>query len=317
MKPAAEAVQRFAADLDSLTAEGERVAVAVSGGPDSLALLLLAAAARPRLVDAATVDHGLREGSRAEAEMVAELCATLGVHHDILTADWIVPPTANIQAEARTMRYRLLAGWAEQRGIPALATAHHADDQAETLLMRLARGAGVRGLGGVRTRRKLTEQLMLVRPLLAWRKSELVAIVEAAGLKAIDDPGNRDPRHDRSRIRQVLEQADWADPARLAASAAALRDADEALDWALAPLVEARIRRDEAALVIEPFDLPRELKRRLLAAAFGELGVAAPRGPELIRAMDSLEAGQTVTLSGLKLDGGETWRLSPAPPRRG
>ena len=317
MKPAAEAVQRFAADLDSLTAEGERVAVAVSGGPDSLALLLLAAAARPRLVDAATVDHGLREGSRAEAEMVAELCATLGVHHDILTADWIVPPTANIQAEARTMRYRLLAGWAEQRGIPALATAHHADDQAETLLMRLARGAGVRGLGGVRTRRKLTEQLMLVRPLLAWRKSELVAIVEAAGLKAIDDPGNRDPRHDRSRIRQVLERADWADPARLAASAAALRDADEALDWALAPLVEGRIRRDEAALVIEPFDLPRELKRRLLAAAFGELGVAAPRGPELIRAMDSLEAGQTVTLSGLKLDGGETWRLSPAPPRRG
>ena len=317
MKPAAEAVQRFAADLDSLTAEGERVAVAVSGGPDSLALLLLAAAARPRLVDAATVDHGLREGSRAEAEMVAELCAKLGVHHDILTADWIVPPTANIQAEARTMRYRLLAGWAEQRGIPALATAHHADDQAETLLMRLARGAGVRGLGGVRTRRKLTEQLMLVRPLLAWRKSELVAIVEAAGRKAIDDPGNRDPRHDRSRIRQVLEQADWADPARLAASAAALRDADEALDWALAPLVEARIRRDEAALVIEPFDLPRELKRRLLAAAFGELGVAAPRGPELIRAMDSLEVGQAVTLSGLKLDGGETWRLSPAPPRRG
>ena len=317
MKPAAEAVQRFAADLDSLTAEGERVAVAVSGGPDSLALLLLAAAARPGLVDAATVDHGLREGSRAEAEMVAELCATLGVHHDILTADWIVPPTSNIQAEARTMRYRLLAGWAEQRGIPALATAHHADDQAETLLMRLARGAGVRGLGGVRTRRKLTEQLMLVRPLLAWRKSELVAIVEAAGLNAIDDPGNRDPRHDRSRIRQVLEQADWADPARLAASAAALRDADEALDWALAPLVEGRIRRDEAALVIEPFDLPRELKRRLLAAAFGELGVAAPRGPELIRAMDSLEAGQTVTLSGLKLDGGETWRLSPAPPRRG
>jgi len=315
MKPAAEAVQRFAADLDSLTAEGERVAVAVSGGPDSLALLLLAAAARPRLVDAATVDHGLREGSRAEAEMVAELCATLGVHHDILTADWIVPPTANIQAEARTMRYRLLAGWAEQRGIPALATAHHADDQAETLLMRLARGAGVRGLGGVRTRRKLTEQLMLVRPLLAWRKSELVAIVEAAGLNAIDDPGNRDPRHDRSRIRQVLEQADWADPARLAASAAALRDADEALDWALAPLVEARLHRVDDGISIDPSRLPRELQRRLLSAAFAELGASSPRGPELMRALAVLEAGGTATLSGLLMIGGAKWRVSPEPPR--
>lgn len=317
MTPAGNAVQRFAADLDALLPPGERLGVAVSGGPDSLALLLLAAAARPGLIEAATVDHGLRRESRAEAQMVASVCATLGVPHTILPADWTEPPTANMQAGARTMRYRLLADWAESRGIPALATAHHADDQAETLLMRLARGAGVRGLGGTRAKRKLTEQVALVRPLLGWRKSELIAIVENAGLDAVDDPSNRDPKHDRSRIRQALEQFEWADPARLAASASALRDADEALDWALAPLITARIRQDEDALIVEPFALPRELKRRLLAAAFAELAAPAPRGPELMRALSALENGETVTLGGLKLEGGETWRLSLAPPRRG
>lgn len=316
MKPAADATQRFAADLDALLPPGERLGVAVSGGPDSLALLLLAAAARPGQVEAATVDHGLRPGGRAEAEMVASVCEELSVPHTILLADWSEPPTANIQAEARTMRYRLLADWAEQQGLPFLATAHHADDQAETLLMRLARGAGVRGLGGTRARRQLTEQVALVRPLLGWRKSDLVALVAAAGIEAVDDPSNRDPRHDRSRIRKALEEADWADPVRLAASASALRDADEALDWALAPLIAARFRREEDALIVEPFDLPRELKRRLLAAAFAELGAPAPRGPDLMRALDSIDAGQTVTLSGLKLDGGNVWRLGPAPPRR-
>jgi tRNA(Ile)-lysidine synthase len=316
MMPAVGAIERFTADLDALLPSGKRVGVAVSGGPDSLALLLLAAAARPGLIEAATVDHALRAESRAEAEMVASICRKLDVPHAILPADWSEPPTANIQAEARTMRYRLLAGWAEQLDLPALATAHHADDQAETLLMRLARGAGVRGLGGTRARRQLTEAVALIRPLLSWRKSELVALVEDAGLEPVDDPGNRDPRHDRSRVRQALEQADWADPARLAASASALRDADEALDWALAPLITARLRRDEDALIIEPFDLPRELRRRLLAAAFAELGAPAPRGPDLMRALESLEAGQTVTLSGLKLEGGSFWRLAPAPPRR-
>jgi tRNA(Ile)-lysidine synthase len=182
--------------------------------------------------------------------------------------------------------------------------------------MRLARGSGVRGLGGTRARRKLTEAVALVRPLLGWRKSELVAIVETAGLDAVDDPSNRDPKHDRSRVRQALERSDWADPARLAASASALRDADEALDWALAPLIASRIRQDGDALVIDPFDLPRELKRRLLASAFAELAAPAPRGPDLMRALAALDRSETVTLSGLKLQGGEQWRLSVEPPRR-
>ena len=316
MIPAAEAASRFAADLDALVAPGERVGIAVSGGPDSLALLLLAAAARPGEVAAATVDHGLREGSADEAQMVAALCQRLAIPHQILAADWADPPRANIQAEARAMRYRLLGAWAREHRLTAVVTAHHADDQAETILMRLARGAGIAGLGGSRASRPLTDGVRLVRPLLGWRKAELVALVEAAGIEPVDDPANRDPRHDRSRIRGWLAEAGWADPARLAASAAALRDADEALDWSLAALVTARIARDGDTLTIEPFDLPRELRRRLLLAAFAELAAPTPRGPDLTRALAALEAGETVTLSGLKLAGGERWRLSPEPARR-
>jgi tRNA(Ile)-lysidine synthase len=316
MIPAAEAVQRFAADLDALVAADDRIGIAVSGGPDSLALLLLAAADRRDRIEAATVDHGLRPESAAEAAMVSELCRTLGISHRTLLADWSKPPEANVQAEARTMRYRLLNEWAIACGLDAIATAHHADDQAETLLMRLLRGAGVAGLGGTRARRALSEDVKLIRPLLGWRKAELEDLVADAELTPVDDPSNRDPRHDRSRIRQMLSEADWADPARLAASASALRDADEALDWALAPLIGSRIRQADDALIIEPFDLPRELKRRLLLAAFAELGAPSPRGPDLIRAMDALEAGEVSTLSGLKLEGGDYWRLSQAPARR-
>jgi tRNA(Ile)-lysidine synthase len=316
VKPPADAIARFAADLDALIPGETRIGVAVSGGPDSLALLLLAAAARPGSIEAATVDHGLRAESGAEAAMVADLCERLGVPHRTMLADWSKAPQANVQAEARAMRYRLLNQWAIDRGLMAIATAHHADDQAETLLMRLARGAGVGGLGGTHSRRALSEEVLLVRPLLGWRKAELVEIVNEAGLTPVDDPSNRDPKHDRSRIRQWLAGSDWADPARLALSASALRDADEAIDWALAPLIGSRIRQDGDALLIEPFDLPRELKRRLLLAAFAELGAASPRGPDLTRALEALEREETVTLSDLKLEGGSHWRVSLAPPRR-
>ena len=315
--PAAQAVARFAADLDALIPPDARIGIAVSGGPDSLALLMLANAARPGAVEAATVDHGLRAESAGEAAMVADLCGRLGVPHEILLADWPKAPEANVQAAARSMRYRLLNEWAIERGLTAIATAHHADDQAETLLMRLFRGSGVGGLGGTRAKRALSEEVLLLRPLLGWRKSELEEQVRMAGLSPVDDPSNCDPKHDRSRIRQWLGSLDGLDPARLALSASAIRDADEAVDWALAPLIESRIGRDGDALVIDPADLPRELRRRLLLAAFAELAAPPPRGPELMRAMVGLEAGETHTLSGLKLVGGARWRLSTAPPRRG
>ncbi len=317
MIPPADAVARFAADLTALVPySGAPLGLAVSGGPDSLALLLLAAAAFPARIAVASVDHALREASRAECEAVAALCARLGVPHSILTVAWAEDPASNLQARARDHRYALLRDWAEARALTAIATGHHVDDQAETLLMRLARGSGIAGLSGVRPSRALSATVLLVRPLLAWRRVELARIVADAGLTPAIDPANDDPRHDRTRVRRWLADSEWADPARLAAAAHHLGEADDALDWALAPLISARIASDGAALTIDPSNLPREFQRRLLLAAFARAEAPPPRGPELARAIDALTLGKSTTLGPLKLDGGSLWRVSPAPRRR-
>jgi tRNA(Ile)-lysidine synthase len=310
-QPTSSRVPRFAAALAPLAPAG-RIGIAVSGGPDSLALLLLAAAARPGEIEAATIDHRLRPQSRAEAEAVAVTCAEMAVPHTILTARWADPPTANVQARARDERYALLAAWAADRSLAAVATAHHADDQAETLLMRLARGAGISGLAGVRPSRPLAPGVVLIRPLLGWRKAELEAIITAAGLTALDDPSNRDPRHDRARLRSGLADAPL-DPERLAASAAWLGEADDALDWSLAQA--DRLNHCGNIVTLDPKNLPRELQRRLLLAAFAALGAPTPRGPDLARALDALTRGATITLAGYKLSGGARWTLAAAPPR--
>jgi tRNA(Ile)-lysidine synthase len=117
-------------------------------------------------------------------------------------------------------------------------------------------------------------------------------------------------------MREWLKRAEWAEPERIAASAAWLDEADQALDWALAPLTATRITRADGLLTIDPAGVPRELQRRLLLAAFAELGAPRPRGPELSRALDVLAKGGVTTLGGLKLNGGASWRLRLAPPRR-
>lgn len=310
------AAERFAADLLALVPHGTRIGVAVSGGPDSLALLLLAARVRPGEVEAATVDHRLRPESANEAKHVAGLCRSIGVPHSILPARWSTPPSSSVQARARHERYALLARWAGQRGLGAIATAHHADDQAETLLMRLGRGAGVGGLAGARPIRPLAKDVMLVRPVLSWRKMELAAIVAAADVRPVDDPSNRDPHYDRTGIRHWIAESGWADPVRLAASAGHLREADEALDWALAQVIAERLRlKEDGVIEIHPHGLPREIQRRLLLAAFDGMNAERPDGPGLMRAHAALAAGQVVTLGGLQLAGGEWWRLTAAPPR--
>lgn len=314
LAPAADQVERFKADLGAFIAPNARLGVAVSGGPDSLALLLLAAAALPGRVEGATVDHRLRAESAQEAAFVGYVCAQLNVPHATLPVH--VGAGASLQAQARLARYEALGRWAAERGLDAVATAHHADDQAETLLMRLARGAGIGGLVGVRHSRPLAPGVLLIRPLLDWRRAELAAIVKAAGLKAIEDPANLDPRHDRTRFRGMLAEADWADAERLAASARWLAEADEALDWALEPLLEQRLSGDSTALAVDPQGLPRELQRRLLLAAFERMGARRPRGPDLDRVRKALESGKPATLSGLKLQPGPRWMITPAPPRR-
>jgi len=317
MVPDPALLERFRADLDALSAPGQRIGIAVSGGPDSLALLLLAAAARPGLAEAATVDHGLRAESRAEAEMVSRICAELRVPHETLAAEWSEPPSSAIQERAREARYRLLAGWLVERNLKALATAHHSDDQAETILMRLNRGSGLRGLAGMRARSVVPgSRLPLLRPLLGWQRAELEQICTAAGIEPAVDPSNSDEQFERVRIRKALTDAAWLSPEAFARSAAYLASADDALGWVAEGLALARVTDDAEGLQVDADGLPLELQRRLLLIAFARFHAAEPRGADLMRAIEALSLGNNTTLSGLKLEAGHPWRITKAPPRR-
>ena len=234
----------------------------------------------------------------------------LDVPHATLRPD--APIEGNLQSAARRARYLLLEAWRRERGIEWVLTGHHADDQAETLLMRLGRGAGVGGLAGVR---EANERVL--RPLLAWRREELAAIVREAEIEAVDDPSNADERFDRARLRRRMREAEWIDPAAFARSAAALAEADAALEWAAERLFEQRMRADPDGLRLDPTGLPAELRRRLLLRAMRRLEpAAAPRGEEVSRLLATLDGGGTATLAGIRCEGGGLWQFAPAPPRR-
>ncbi|MGE3691520.1 MAG: tRNA lysidine(34) synthetase TilS [Novosphingobium sp.] len=294
--------------------EPGRLGLAVSGGPDSLALLLLAAAALPGRIEAATVDHGLRAENAGEARDVADLCLALDIPHEILT---VTVEPGNVQSEARMARYAALAGWMERQKLDALATAHHADDQAETLLMRLNRASGVSGLAGVRASGAVPgTELLLLRPLLDWRRSELAEIVVAAGIEAAQDPSNVDDRFDRARLRKAMAGADWLDVSALAESAAHLADADAALDWAARREWTECVTRDGPGLTYRP-RAPRAIALRVLAHVVRELSGEDVRGSALARLFDSLLAGQPASIGSLvarPMRG--AWSFSPAPKRR-
>jgi len=318
--PSPQLVERFRRDLEALTPGPGPLAVAVSGGPDSLALLLLARAAFPGRVQAATVDHGLRAESAAEAAMVERCCAALGVPHRVLRVA-VAGGGEGLQAAARRARYIALGGWMAEAGIAALLTAHHADDQAETLLMRLLRGSGVAGLAGVRARIPLPGAgggMHLLRPLLGWRRDALAAIVRAAGLEPVDDPSNADEAYDRARIRRRLAEAPWLDPAAIARSAAALADAEDALDtMARRSFAERTEEEADGALVLRPGGIPAEILRRVTLLCLRRIAPeAAPRGEALTALVGRLRSDGVATLAGIKCSGGETWRFVPAPPRR-
>lgn len=316
-----ELVARFAAGLDRLVPAGQGIGVAVSGGADSFALLLLGAAARPGEVEAATVDHALRPQSAAEAQRVADLCRQLGVPHSTLTAQWEAPPETAIQQRARAERYRLLGGWLGERGLDALATAHHLDDQAETLLMRLARGAGVRGLAAIRPLGPVPgSRQKLVRPLLGWTRSELRKLCQAAGVDPVDDPSNEDERFERVRVRKALAGVEWLDPRALARSAANLADADVAIDWAAAREWERSVHSAPDQIAYRPGQAPLEIRRRIVARAIVTLAIegddAGLRGREIDLLVETLRSGGTATLRGVRSTGGEVWTFAPAPSRR-
>lgn len=288
--------------------------LAVSGGPDSLALLLLAHAALPGQVTAATIDHGLRPESTGEAALVAKVCAGLGVPHTTLE---VTIALGNLQAEARAARYGALGEWMDAAAIAALATAHHADDQAETLLLRLNRGSGVAGLAGVRAHGQVPgTQLPLLRPLLGWRRSELAELVAAAGLEPAADPSNLDDRFDRVRLRKALAGADWLDVPALAASAGYLADADAALDWAARREWVESVRPVPLGIVYGP-QAPKAVALRVLARIVTELGDEPPRGAALARLFEALLARRTMSIGALVARAtAEGWTFTKAPARR-
>lgn len=292
-------------------ADEARFGIAVSGGPDSMALLDLASIAFPGRVEAATVDHGLRDASAAEAAMVAHWCVARGIPHATLHPDG--PIRGNLQQWARDRRYRLLEDWRAARGIDWIVTAHHADDQLETLLMRLNRGAGVNGLAGVRAR-----QGRVLRPLLGLRKAQLVAYAERRGLPHVEDPSNSDPRFDRATLRQTLAGVDWIDVEAAGRSAAALAEAEEALDWAVDALEAQHVRAAGPAWLLDRTDLPREFLRRLLLRMFARVDADGipPRGETLDRAIRAAQAGGQVSVGKCLLKGGEGWMVRAAPKRR-
>lgn len=319
MVPEPHLVDRFRDDLDTLVASGARVGIAVSGGPDSLALLLLAAAARPGLIEAATVDHGLRPESAAEAAMVADVCGKLGIPHAVLAVEWREKPETAIEERAREARYALLGKWVAERGLSALATAHHVDDQAETVLMRLSRGSGVRGLAAMRPAARIPGfELPLLRPLLGWRRSELEAICAGCEIAPASDPSNVDERFERVRARRSLAALDMLDPRMMARSAAHLAEADDALSWAVEQEWARSVTEQAGEIRYRSSPAPDEIDRRIVTRAIAALASEGPaelRGPELDQLLATLRSGGTATLRGVRCSGGVEWRFIPAPKR--
>lgn len=268
-----------------------RLAVAVSGGRDSMALALLArdwAEARGGSLVAFTVDHGLRPDSAAEAATVQARLASLGIEATILRWDGTKPAT-RLQQAARAARYRLLREACRKRGLLHLLVAHHAGDQRETVAMRAARGSGPDGLAGMAALVEWPE-LRLLRPLLAVERARLTALLEARGIAWVEDPSNRDPRFERVRLRTTLA-AGGQGPNRAAieAAGAARAAAETAVAAAAVDLLQASddgFRLPAAGLTALPPDIGRRLISRMVQALGG--GDHPPREERLERAMARL-----------------------------
>jgi tRNA(Ile)-lysidine synthase len=285
---AAEARTLFA-DLKSAPA----LLLAVSGGPDSTALMVLAARWRaalrsgPRLL-AVTVDHGLRAESGREARAAKALASRLGIRHRTMRWSGAKPETG-LQEAARAVRYRLLASAARAAGARHILTAHTLDDQAETVVLRMARGSGLTGLAAMARETVLMGQagdaaaprrsgagpLLLVRPLLDLPKARLIATLDAGGISFCDDPSNRDPRFTRARLRGLMPMLadEGLDAKRLALLARRLRRAEATIEFAVGAAAHAVSDTawtdgDPVLLDAEKFiRLPAEVALRLLGRA--------------------------------------------------
>jgi tRNA(Ile)-lysidine synthase len=313
--------------------------LAVSGGPDSTALMVLAArwrgrARSPKLV-AVTVDHGLRKEAKREAKAVAGLAAKLGIEHR--TLEWTGrKPKTGLQEAARLARYRLLCDVAREIGAAHVLTAHTRDDQAETILIRMARGSGVSGLAGMFAYSRMPMEegrdLGLVRPLLGIPKSRLIATLKVAKVRYANDPSNRDPRFTRSRFRELMPALarEGLTASRLAALARRVQRIEETLLQVMAAAnrkVAPGPWPAEGPVTMQAdmfADLPREVAIRLLGRAITwtgnegpvELGKLETFCDEMAAALrDSTKFRRTLAGAMVTLDRGKI-RVERAPPRR-
>jgi tRNA(Ile)-lysidine synthase len=320
------------------------IVLAVSGGPDSIALMWLAARWRralvrgPRLI-AVTVDHGLRAEAAREARDVKRLARRLELPHRTLR--WAgAKPKTGLPAAARRARYRLLAQAARSHGATHILTAHTRDDQAETLLMRMLRGSGIAGLGAM-ARQTERDGVVLARPFLNVSKSQLVATLLKAKLGFADDPSNRDTSFTRPRLRGLMpalaaEGGDSRSLARLASRLARANAAVEVLvDGAERYLALKSNAAPHPGLDAKSFEaksfaaMPEEIRLRLLLRAINRFGHEGPaelgKVEALLFALDRSVAERTAkrrtrlkqTLAGalVSLIDGRI-RVEPAPPRR-
>jgi tRNA(Ile)-lysidine synthase len=286
-------------DPQALFAPIERmstVGLAVSGGPDSLALMVLARewaldAGRPRLV-VYSVDHGLRPEAADEVAMVVAEAARLGLAARALRWEGDKPETG-VQAAARKARYRLLAAAMIEDGAEVLVTAHHLADQAETVLMRLAHGSGVEGLRGMDMFARV-EGCRLFRPLLGVDPEVLAGIVAQAGLVPARDPGNHDRHYERVRWRQMLAGLEelGLDARRLGKFAARMADADALIDVEADKAFAALVERGEGGDAQLPHAgfaaLPRIVGVRLIGHALRLVG--GERKPHALASVETLHA---------------------------
>ena len=225
----------------------------------------------------ATVDHGLRPESRAEAETVAGWARACGFPHRLLI--WAGPkPNTGLQEAAREARYSLLAGLAREIGASHILTAHTLDDQAETILMRLSRGTGIGGLAGMRQESSV-HGLTLARPFLKLSKAQLLVMCTAHGWPFLEDPANADPRYARSRWRKLMPvlAREGLTAERLAALAIRAQRAEDALDARASAVcdearraqAEDRLELDGTAVLAEPDAIQLRVVARAIVAVAG------------------------------------------------
>jgi tRNA(Ile)-lysidine synthase len=311
--------------------------LAVSGGPDSTALLLLAARwakglKRPPKLVAVTIDHGLRAEAAREALAVKRLARRLGVTHRILRWRGKKPKTG-LQEAARAARYRLLGQAAADAGHAHILTGHTLDDQAETVLFRLARGSGLVGLAGMANASPLpigADRIgFLLRPLLRIPKARLFATLRAAGIAFSEDPSNRDPRFTRARLRELMPPLaqEGLSAHGLSRFAARMRRADLTIEFAVAAAREALAPEpwpERGPVRFETIGfahLPAEVALRLLGRAIAHVGNEGPvelaKLESLYEAMRQAASRLRRTLAGALITLDSNWiAVERAPARR-